>query len=76
MRAKGKTSLLRVTLIGALSAFASIQVPAAEPAPGSLPKAATLVSFTYTSVYLYTHVCVCVYIYIYVILINKASVCV
>ena len=37
MRAKGKTSLLRVTLIGALSAFASIQVPAAEPAPGSLP---------------------------------------
>ena len=37
MRAKGKTSLLRVTLIGALSAFASIQVPAAEPAPASLP---------------------------------------
>jgi len=37
MRTPEKTSLLRVTLVGALSALASIQVPAAEPAPGSLP---------------------------------------
>ena len=37
MRTREKTALLRITLVGALSAFASIRVPAAEPAPGPLP---------------------------------------
>lgn len=37
MRAGEKTSLLRVTLVGALTTFTTLRLPAAEPAPGPLP---------------------------------------